>query len=134
MKRFLRRIVIITRPKENLGYYEYFIDIRKRRFLFFPSKELEYFEKALINISEGKNPSDWVLTRPSKKDKGIKVQPISESCFYTWDDEIYFFPNDDIRNEWLDWHWKKYQFEDDNKISDIHGLKVRRIKGEVHSE
>ena len=60
---------------------------RKKRFLFFPSNELEYFEKALLNISLGKNPSGWVLTKPSEKDKGIEVQPISDNCFYTHDNE-----------------------------------------------
>ncbi len=134
MKKTLKRIVIITRPKEQLGHYEYFIDVRKKRFLFFPANELEYFEKALLNISSGKNPSDWVLTKPSEKDKGIVVEPISDNCFYAWDDEIYFFPNNSIRDEWLNYHWQKYQIEDDIELSDIHGLKVRRIKGEAYSD
>ncbi len=61
MKKHLKRIVVVTRPKEALGYYEYFIDVRKKRFIFLPSRELKYFEKALYNISEGKNPSGYDL-------------------------------------------------------------------------
>ena len=134
MKKTLKRIVIVTRPKEQFGYYEYFIDVRKKRFLFFPSNELEYFEKALLNISLGKNPSGWMLTKPSEKDKGIEIQPMSDNYFYTWDDEIYFFPNNSIRDEWLNYHWKKYRLEDDKEIFDIHGLNVRRITGEAYSD
>ena len=134
MKEKLRRIVIVTRPKETLGYYEYFMDTRRRRFILLPSKEPGLFEQALKNISEGKNPSDWVLTRPSEKDFGIKITPVLQNCFYRWEDDIYYFPNDNVKNEWFDWHWKEYELEEDSEISDIHGVKVKRIVGTVHSD
>jgi hypothetical protein len=134
MKKHLKRIVLVTRPKEVLGYYEYFIDVRKKRFTFLPSKELKSFEKALYNISEGKNPSGWILTEPSEDDIGIRIKPLSENCFYKWEDDLYFFPNDKIKNEWFEWHWKNYELLDDNEIAELHGIKVRKIIGTTYSD
>jgi len=130
MKKHIKRVVIITRPKESLGYYEYFIDIRKKRFLLFPSNELKLFTKALHNISEGKNPSKWILTKPSEKDFGIQIKPISENCFYQWDDDLYYFPNNEIKEVWFNWNWINYQL---SNVGEIHGIRVKKIIGTTYS-
>lgn len=132
MKPYQRKIEIVTRPKESHGFYEYLMDIRQSRFLFFKSKELALFEKALGNISEGKNPSGWNLTRPSEKDFGLDILPFSENAFYLYKNDIFFFPNEAIMKEWFEWHWQEYSIEDDDKLKFIHGVKVKRIKGKLH--
>ena len=97
--------MIITRPREALGFYEYFV--RSRTFFrkFRETRESHRFQRALRNISKGENPSGWVLTRPSPKDKGIEVAPFAASNFIRWGADLYYFPNATVRDEWLNYHW-----------------------------
>jgi len=131
MKDYSRKIQIVTRPKEALGFYEYFMDTRKRRYILLPSDEPQLFQTAIENIRTGKNPGGWVLTKPSEKDKGIYVMPFSQNAFYVTEGDTFFFPNQDILNEWLEWHWTKCTIENSNE--NIFGIPIKYIKGTLYS-
>lgn len=109
-----QRVVIITRPKEELGFYEYFV--QKRAFFkeFYEGREARLFEKALLNISRGENPSGWVLSRPSEQDRGLEIAPLENSNFIRWGTDLYYFPNAKVREDWLAYHWKSYELSGTN--------------------
>jgi hypothetical protein len=99
----------MMRPKEALGFYEYFV--RKRSLLrkFFEAREARMFKRALRNISDGENPSGWVLAQPSSADRDITLDPFAENDFIRWETDLYYFPNERVRKEWLDYHWEEFR-------------------------
>lgn len=132
MKKYWRRIQIITRPKEKYGFYEYFMDTRKKKYFFFPPEEPKLFQQAIRNIKLGENPSDWCLTKPSGKDKGIQIIPMEQNAFYVADGTTFFFPNNEVFDTWLNFHWKVFKIVETNEK--LFGISVKYIEGELYKE
>ncbi len=134
MKHYFRCIKIITRPKDRLGYYEYYMDIRKRRFLLFPSKEPSLFIAALMSIARGENPSGWILSRPSMKDFGLDVDPACDFVFYRLDGALLFFPNKKIQAEWIEYNLLSHRISEPSPSTTIGGIKVLDMTGRFVDE
>lgn len=124
MNRYLRCIKIITRPKDRLGYYEYYMDTRKRRFLLLPSREPSLFITALKGIARGENPSGWIISRPSTKDLGLKIDPVEDFVFYRLDDALLFFPNEKLKIEWIEYNLSSHYVTEPSPSVSIGGIRV----------
>jgi len=124
VKHYLTCIKIITRPKDRLGYYEYYMDTRKRQFFLFPSREPDLFIAALTRIARGVNPSGWIITRPSEKEVGLKIDPVKDFVFYRLDDALLFFPNRQLKAEWVEYNLSSQRISEPSPPITIGGIKV----------
>jgi len=134
MDDYWKCIKIITRPKDPYGFYEYYMDTRDRRFVVLPSKEPKKFIRALKSISNGATRPDYFLTRPSKKDKGVKMDSPSEFILYRLSGALLFFPNKNLLNEWIKSNLSCHCISEPNPPQKIRGIRVLNLEASFIDE